>query len=174
MRVGRCLTAHRLIVANSHLKGLGMRNLSELIIHNGVSVIADDKSLDKLETAVGGRLPQTYREFMKVVNGGHPELDTYFSHDNEWSIDKFFTVGDAVNPTQSIEWNYQHKGEGAPESFIPFGCDGGGNLFCIDIKLQDSSPIYYCLQDTRPVTVEKICDSFSEFINGLSINPDYV
>jgi hypothetical protein len=153
---------------------VGMRNISELKIHNGTNVIADDESINKLEDAVGCKLPQTYREFLKEVNGGHPELDTYFSEDSGWAVDTFFAVCAALGQTESIEWNYQHKGTGAPKSFLPFGCDGGGNLFCIDTDLQDSSPVYCCYHDTNPVTIEKICDSFSEFIDGLSLNPDYI
>lgn len=154
--------------------GIDMRNISELKIHNGASLIADDKSIGKLEAAVGRKLPPIYREFLRSVNGGHPELDTYFSEDNGWAVDTFFAVCAAASQTESIEWNYQHKGTGAPESFLPFGCDGGGNLFCLDADLQDNSPVYCVYHDTNPVTIEKICDSFSEFINGLSLDPDCI
>lgn len=130
------------------------------------------KDFNRLERLVGFPIPDSYKSLLECSNGGHPELDTVFI-EGEWSVDRFFHLGETGSHLESVEWNYRNKGDKTPKSFLPVGRDGGGNLFCLDLSDSDG-PVFIVILDSLPSKHLKLRDSFESFIDSLSQNPDFI
>jgi cell wall assembly regulator SMI1 len=149
-----------------------MRALEELKVSNSSKPPADDASLKRLEGQIGLKLPAAYIALLKQINGGHPQLDTFSNDEGEWSVNNFFFVGDDES-SGSVIWNYRNRWKDVPETFMPFARDGGGNLFCLDLR-GDNHPVIIWLHDSTDAGVYKLANSLEEFIDGLHENQDYI
>lgn len=152
-----------------------MRPFKELNINDGGKPVSTPpptvRDFQAIEDKIGFFLPTAYKNLLSHSNGGHPELDTFLK-EGEWAINNFFHLGDFSPYLESVEWNYENKGN-SPKSFLPFGRDGGGNLFCIDLSILNN-PVYILIQNINSSKIIKLTESFEEFIDALSVNPDYI
>lgn len=152
---------------------IAMRSVEELKISKGRQPSASSEDIEAIEKLTGFTLPYSYTAFLKCSNGGHPELDTFSSPVGEWSVNNFFYVGDELNSTESVTWNYLHRWQGAARSLLPIAKDGGGNLFCLDLAYGEDAPVIIWIHDS-PAGLQRLANSFEEFVDGLKENPDYI
>ena len=105
--------------------------------------------LDELETRLHVKLPENYRAFLMMHNGGRPEPGSFSfvegkSGRTESSVAWFF----AVHPgrSESFEVNYRIfkiLSMRIPLNLIPIAGDPFGNLICMSFGGDDAGFIYF-------------------------------
>jgi hypothetical protein len=159
-----------------------MRNLRELNINEGGELVTlpppSPEQIALVEQAVGKCLPTSYVEFLRFSNGGHPELDTFRIESGgkqyEWGVDRFFHISDDLDSTEDVMWNYRNLPGDPPRTLLPIGCDGGGNLIFLDLSEDGDGRIFFWVHDDPNLPLLHVADSFEEFIDMLTLNPDYI
>lgn len=150
-----------------------MRDIKELNIQASSPPVRTSQ-IREVEDHIGYKLPSAYVDFVLLINGGDPELNTFLVEEDgqkyDWSINNFFYFGDGDEMTESVMWNYQNKW-GAPDNYFPFARDGGDNLFCFNLEKGEDAPVVMIYHPNGPDEPEPISDNFVEFINGLKKSP---
>lgn len=120
-----------------------------------------EQDLRHFENKYKLKLPKIYRELILENNGGYPEKDYFEGRKVYFLPIKYggFTIEDSLNLSDS---NYLPKG------FFPFS--DGGIKFCISLNKDNYEKIFF-LDETGEY--ELVADSFEDFMNELSDNPDY-
>jgi cell wall assembly regulator SMI1 len=142
-----------------------------------------DAMLDELEKHFPRPLPNDYRDYLKICNGGIMELHTdkeslHFNIQGapDWFGDEgILWILHSVNCEQSgfdLLENWTTSKEIMPPHFLPIGGDGGGNLVCLSLGTEDYGYIYCWSHEEEPYETDYsqsyfVAKSFSEFINSL-------
>lgn len=151
-----------------------MRAIEELNMSESHSPPSETDFLS-FEELIGFELPKIYVNFIRQVNGGHPELDSFNAGENgEWSVNNFFYIGEPHNSTESMQWNFINRWPGLPTSCVPIARDAGDNLFVLNFGKQANPEVWIWVHDRPSENLLKLCDDFESFINGLAINPGYI
>ena len=136
---------------------------------------SEDLIVEK-EKSLGFSLPNDYRDFLKLYNGGIPEkLFFSFKGTKEDSslVDRLF--GFIENEYRNIiEYHRSYK-KRIPSNALPIGIDPGGNLILLSVSGPDYGKVYFWdhdwevedgqIPDYSNLTL--IADSFEEFLNSL-------
>jgi cell wall assembly regulator SMI1 len=157
-----------------------MRNLAELNINEGGKVVGrappTPEVISAFEHEFNVSLPSEYLELLMYSNGGHPELDSIAPMGRtdiaEWAINHFLYLNEDRNGPESL---WRAAKEWRPilgEKQIPFAADGGGDPFVLDL-VATPARVVGSLIDEGFALVE-IAASFSDFIDRLEFNPDYI
>lgn len=132
-------------------------------------------------------LPEDYKSFLEESNGGMPDGDYVFEFFDEVTerinhsvIQEFFILNtnedgsynDLKNNCMNL-WNDEALGK----SDIPFALDPGGNYLCLSLNSDDYGTVYLCNHeyedaDTGYLVKSKVADSFSKFLESLSLDAD--
>lgn len=155
-------------------KEIEMRQLEDIKILKGRSPDITLDSIQRLEEEIGYKLPSSYIKLLLHSNGGHPELDTFYCENGEWSVNNFFFVGTDDTSEESVVWNYYHKPPRTANSLLPFARDGGGNLFCLDLSRGEKAPVLILIHDISTENIQELAETFDVFIEGLQENLDYI
>lgn len=132
--------------------------------------------LEQFEKDIGARLPEDYRSFLVLHNGGTPEKYLVCwpgSHEpaEVWNDSLGLHNGPTYSRLDSVTEGLK---EYLPKGIIPFASDPGGNLFCIGISGDYSGKIY--LWDHERAQEKESCSflagSFTEFVAGLVAEED--
>src|SRR5207249_1955472 len=134
-----------------------------------------------VERLVGVKLPETYVEFLRFSNGGHPEVDTFdfdaAGRHMEWGINRFFRLSTGPmagsDDGEDVISQYQHRWPGAPREILPIAGDGLGNLICLDLTKEGNGRVVLWVHD-REWPLLQVAESFEELIDALRLNPDYI
>ncbi len=135
----------------------------------------DESLLLRLESIAGGKLPSDYITFLKQVNGGHPEVGSFYPLGNDrenniFDVDWFYSVD---NPNvKTLEDAFSAWGNIIGRSCLPIGRDGGDNQIYLSLDHTTSS-VWLYLHDENCKKI-KLADSFTQFIDGLIQNPDFI
>jgi len=133
-------------------------------------------TIAEFERYSGLGLPRAYLELLRHANGGHPELDSIEPQNapgaSRWSVNRFFYLNDDKRGSESLwvaleAWR-PILGAGA----LPIANDGGGNLFFIDTTSKNGA-VKVCVHDDN-FAIRELASSFEEFIDQLSIDPDFI
>lgn len=159
-----------------------MRNLSELNMNEGGKPVTRPQptpdQISFVENLVGAKLPSSYVAFLTFSNGGCPELDTFYfeveDSRQEWAADRFFHVSSELKLTENVVWNYKHRWDGAPREILPIARDGGRNLICLDLTETGRGRVVLWVHDVPNQPLLAVAGSFEEFIDLLTVNPDYI
>jgi hypothetical protein len=157
-------------------------DLERLNINLGGKPVAgysgSDAVFDEVGAKVGGRLPDAYIQFIRTVDGGHPEIGCFVlpgdDPDDIFEVNHFYAfsdqrvdnIADAIDGWQSV----------LGKKTLPIGADGGDNQIYLD--LNDAVPsVWLYIHDVDEEEEEpriKVADSFEEFIASLIADPyDY-
>ena len=138
--------------------------------------------IEDVEERIGATLPEGYRRFLKTYGGGMFSEDVYYrEHDRAVLFGWLFEADEILDAIESFS-------EVLPESMVPIGDDGGGNLYCLGFTGSDENNVYFhdhsagwqadaqsyeergeeVPADIRYQTVYRIADSFEEFIESMS------
>jgi hypothetical protein len=149
-----------------------MRNLQELNLNGGrKNIEVSDETWER----IGFNLPEDYKEFIRFSNSGEsPELNTFgFGTENECGVDDFFVIAESKQVMSYLE--FMPRVADLPKRYFPFAIDGGSNLFCFEFsEIGELQGIVRLFADTRYRQATKLCQTFTEFIDGLELNPDYI
>ncbi len=135
-----------------------------------VKPLVSNDIIDEYEKTINYHFPDSFREFVKINNGGKPSHKVFNTKvvkervfDNLLSFNK-----DDVDTI----WHYNDwKGDmsdwykfsnGEVENYIAFACDAFGNLICFDKR--NDSVVWI---DHETMNVEFVAKSFTEFIESL-------
>lgn len=135
--------------------------------------IGSDDLFSNVAARVGCRLPDEYIDFIREVDGGHPEVGTFFLRcetENSFSIDWFYTFS---NPhVENVNAALDGWGKVLGSLVLPIARDAGGNQFCLD--LNDAIPSVWIYLHDENVGKIKLTDSFVEFLATLTTNPEFI
>lgn len=140
------------------------------------------KSIEKVEKTIACKLPDEYKYFLSIHNGGHPE-PCYFriawsgqEWEENWQTDKihYFLAVHEGDISNFIEYFKDYK-DRIPTDTVPIAYDPGGNLILLGISGENTGKVFFWLQyfesdeDETPDynNVGFIANSFNEFINTL-------
>lgn len=104
-----------------------------------------ESDLAAFEERLHIKLPQDYRNFLLVNNGGKPRLKTFPIQNNPSDthayIEYFLCICEDDIYDLSI-WirRYRHR---VPMQMIPIAIDPGGNLICLTISGENPNKLYF-------------------------------
>jgi hypothetical protein len=140
---------------------------------------ADEARVVALETRLGTRLPEEYRQFLLDFNGGRPspacfKLALRAGPYTDSMVDWFLSVhvADKSNIDTVLGWLENRK----PPVLLPIAIDPGGNIVMLGIKGDVRGKVYFWHQDYEPgndhdwSNIDLIADSFDAFMSGLKPN----
>lgn len=150
--------------------------MQNVIIHEALPSIRDDDITD-VERELGVSLPDDYRRFLQVYNGGSPEPNFFpiigDSSDDHGILQKFFCIQPG-NYNNLVDYAKRFQGRVPPE-LLPIARDPGGNLICLAITGANKGKVY--LWDHEEEVEEGeipgydniylITDSFDSLLNSL-------
>lgn len=120
-----------------------------------------------LENELGYKLPNSYRQFLIINNGGRPKSDIVDIEGLPGSptdIQIFFGLTRNIE-SSNILWNLSIITERCPQCHVlPIACDSGGNIFCLKITNGIASKILYYDMDSSNCKFYEVAPSFDEFI----------
>jgi hypothetical protein len=157
-----------------------MRDLNEINVNEGGVPVSRPaptaQDIKQFETAYGLSLPESYLQFLRHANGGHPELNCFLplgaSADNRWSIDVFYHLGPDQEEPNNIWLMTQRWRSVLGESVVPIAQDGGGNQVYLDFR-GDAPMVKLCVHDEEFKTIS-VADSFDSFVDMLHEDPDMI
>ncbi len=109
-------------------------------------------------------LPNDYKEFILLNNGGVPEENLFKGTNFEARIADFYSIKYGRFPMENL-LEMLHSEESLPKHFYPFGSNLGGSDYVFSIKEEDYGVVYFYHYDGSPPY--KLADSFKEFIDSL-------
>lgn len=153
-----------------------MRPLHELHLSNVQPPPTADE-IDLLQKRIGFPISTVFIALLQEVNGGHPEVDTFETKDEQWAVNNFFFIGanQKSTETESIIWNFEKMSKNLPRGFLPFARDGFGNCFLLDAKAGNvDEGVWVWVHDAPNHGLVKLSNSLEDFIDQLKPNPDYI
>ena len=151
-----------------------------MITVSGSGPIITDIELNRLESALGITLPQSYREFLKKYNGGRPKPSGFpiqgLANNPKGIIQHFMGINQRIE-SSNLVWTFNTFKGRIPPSLLPCARDEGGSLICISLEGPDQGTIYYWYlkeEYGRPGydNAYFVARNFSEFIESIhSYNP---
>lgn len=101
-------------------------------------------------------------------NAGKLEKNLYATGDNDFIFQGFYSIKHGyATLNEKLRLNYND--DWWSKKFIPFGYDGGGNLFCFS---KDMGEIYYIYEDDSDddenIPVVYLASNFLDFINNMA------
>lgn len=153
---------------------------------------ANEKQLLQMETLIGAKLPQDYREFLLKNNGATPKTDEnefdYVGFPIEWSgqswadryraamLDALYSLDrNAPLPWWDAYEDFS-KSQRIPHDTIPIGLDPGSNQILLGISGANRGKVFFWAMDQAPIdddaqathdNVGLIANSFNEFVKNL-------
>lgn len=131
--------------------------------------------LDQMESVIGKKLPDAFRNHYLKYNGGMPER-TYWQSDDleepaEVSVFKPISNGES---TVLSTYQLMLEKKVIPAHLLPFANDWGGNFFCLNL---DTGAVSYFTTDTfdsdlspeenHAESEHRLCSNFLRFVQGL-------
>lgn len=132
-----------------------------------------DYYIDDFEVDIGVTFPLYFKDFLKKYAGFSTEENTYVDGDfRVFEIVRFCKKNDRI--LADYGEGIKAKGMGFK---IPFAYANSQNTYCICLDNENYGAAFlFTLTGTWnnvDGTLEKVCDSFSEFINGLQIDSEF-
>ncbi|MDY6994535.1 MAG: SMI1/KNR4 family protein [Pseudomonadota bacterium] len=133
--------------------------------------------IEKAEKTLNLQLPEEYKRFLLLYNGGHPEPGKFKyicdDHQNRSLVAWFLAIYEGKAENFSTFYK-TYKGR-IPEDTIAIARDPGGNLILLGIEAENRGKLFFWLQDFEVEEGEipdysnvcLIADSFDEFFNSL-------
>jgi hypothetical protein len=137
--------------------------------------------LAEAEKQLGVVLPEGYRQFLLLHNGGHPKQDIYgfAENDNSSEVHRFFAIYDGSNTVNLLIQAKCYR-DSVPREFLVIGRDGGGSRICLGVREPYYNQVYFWDFNEAPGWMDPefyepptfdnmylLAHSFEEFINKL-------
>lgn len=143
-----------------------------------------EADLLSLEARLSITLPQEYRHFLLLHNGGKPLQDCFhFKGETgpytDSSVDSFLAVHDGEHDNFEKQYLFC-KSEGLlANNLVPVADNPGGNRICLSISGSDANSVYFWDHEAidehdKNANLHLVADSFNEFLANLQEAPLYV
>jgi hypothetical protein len=115
-----------------------MRDLEELELTESQPPPSPEL-FERLETAIGHRLPSAYRLLLLHANGGQPGTgaDTFAplgDSSERWRVNDFYPLIDDDQDTWGLLGGYRMLRGTLPEKCLPIARDAGDSEICLDFR----------------------------------------
>lgn len=131
----------------------------------GVTSLDDIK---QFETEIGFELPADYREFLLKTNGG--VYHDYVCTPDGFALDVVFGLNTNFCWSE-LRWNRDVSSDWLPADMLPIASGPGGDYACLKLTIPDKGAVFSVYHDVD-FSPDKIADSFTEFIDGVILDPD--
>jgi hypothetical protein len=130
-------------------------------------------SIKSFEMSYGAALPEDYKRFLLVSNGGEPlpnEIDV--PNQQPVLVDLLYGISDKREPGD-LEYEVMSRSETLPKNFLPIGHDPGGNTFLLSVEPSRWGRIYYwdscCFFEDSDENQNTylVADNISDFLQSL-------
>jgi cell wall assembly regulator SMI1 len=125
------------------------------------------QDIANLEANLRISLPESYRSFLLLHNGGIPTpdvVDVPGLPGSPTDVQVFFGIGRPVE-SSDLAWNAalaQERFDGG--RVLPFACDSGGGLFCFKIDSNLATEVVYLDFYAASKTSYAVANSFQDFV----------
>jgi SMI1-KNR4 cell-wall len=139
------------------------------------AILSTPERIQALERDCGGQFPSSYRDFLRLVNGGRPVKRRFkfveAGRETESAVSWFF--GDCDNATYDISKQLTILKHRIPNQFVPIAIDPFGNIILLFIGLPDYGAVFFWDHeredpDNLTANLFKIASSFEEFTQKLN------
>ncbi|WP_226469881.1 SMI1/KNR4 family protein [Luteimonas panaciterrae] len=134
----------------------------------------DGSVIRELEALVGAPLPASYLDFIRSVDGGHPEVGCFpvpgGDSENLVEVDWFYSL--ETSGVEKLRFAIEKYCPTLGPQTLPIGRDGGGNQFYLLLNSEPPS-VWIYLHDEGGKRV-KLADTLEMFLFGLILNPDLI
>lgn len=121
------------------------------------------------------KLPDTYRDFLIMNNGGEPGSCYFTFKDSSDGSDVRYFLGIFPDKDNDLLNHLKIYKNRLPDNIFPIAYDSCGNLICISVKGPDRGKVYFWDhemeagegQEPDYSNLTLIADSFSEFLENL-------
>ena len=129
-----------------------------------------EAEVTSLEDEFGSKLPESYRRFLFLQNGGIPSPDVVDVTDAPGSptdVQVFFGIGRDFE-SSDLFWNLRLFADRYPgREMLPIACDSGGNLFCLRALKNGTFDVQYCDLDEPDGGLYEVAPDFDSFLNKI-------
>ena len=123
-----------------------------------------EEDMKKTENKLDFQFPSDYIEVMKEYDGAFPDVRTFDLEEDEDCVNNLLSFDETSK--QSILFAYEVVCGRGNKNLYPIARDPFGNYICYEKMDSDKTGIVFWDHE-NPQKAEKICDSFSEFLNLL-------
>ena len=134
----------------------------------------ENETVKIFENEYGVTLPDDYKQFLLLSNGGKPVKRRFKTADETitTSIMSFLPISEEIEPNLGSSYNKYNLGKIVPSNLMPIGIDPADSLICLEIG--GNGQVYYCNMDyieedneLRDEYVKFISESFLIFLDSL-------
>ena len=125
-----------------------------------VKPLRSDRLIDDFEKLTGYRFPKSFRNHIRIYNGGRPRSKTFKTDKAKRELKSFlsFNPDNKENVWNIREWNKYELGN----KYVAFAVDDLGNMICFD---KDNNHIIFLNHNNSKS--EYISDTFTDFMDCL-------
>ncbi len=133
-----------------------------------------------LERALQASLPEDYRAFLRVHNGGEPQRACFAFTDREGRaadsvISRFYGVDDPGDDLEKT-WRYFLEGERVPPGYLPIARDVFGNMLLLSLAPASFGSVHFWDHELEHLEGEAmvsfVAGSFEALVVSLVKDPD--
>lgn len=123
-----------------------------------------------LEREIGVKLPESYRRFLLLNNGGRPRPDIVNIVDLQGGcsdVQVFFGIGQSFQ-SDNLAWNFRLIEDRHPgRHILPFACDSGSSLFCFRLTGERRHQVIFCDMTDPNGTLYEVAPDFETFMTKI-------
>ncbi len=132
--------------------------------------------INEIERKLNIVLPQQLINHYMKYNGGIPKKRFLYSciSDIETSVHTFLPMKYKNDVGYTVEDMYLHfiNKNVIPKKYLPFACDAGSNLFCINLENEKIVIVWLDTGEVNEDLIPVLSNSFDEFIDSLEVDED--
>lgn len=124
-------------------------------------------TIEAFEALIGFSIPEEYREFLLMNNGGEPDkADFSVEGWGKTLVHVFYGLGTGYK-AYDIDWSRSTFDDILPSEIIPIACDPGGYLICLGLEGRARGKVYFWDRGGDGEELRFLASSFKDFIDHL-------
>lgn len=132
--------------------------------------------INEIEKKLNIVLPKQLAQHYMKYNGGVPEKKFLYSRisDIETAVHTFLPMkykNEVGYTLEDMYLNFTSKNI-IPRKYLPFACDAGSNLFCINLENEKIVIIWLDMGEVDESMIPVLSNNFDEFINSLEADEE--
>ena len=145
-----------------------------MFINTSIAITKND--INEIEKKLNIVLPKQLAQHYMKYNGEVPEKKFLYSRisDIETSVHTFLSMKYKNEVGYTLEDMYLHftSKNIIPRKYLPFACDAGSNLFCINLENETIVIIWLDMGEVNESMIPVLSNDFDEFINSLEADEE--
>lgn len=130
-----------------------------------VGHVIKEIDIDDFENHYSVKLPDEYKQFLLVTNGGIPNMVYFVKDDSDLVVNFFLSLGSEKYSLEEYFEDYKIRENILPIDLLPIGEDAFGNIICISNNSERYGSIHlWYHEDAR---IKYLSDTLNELLNNL-------